>query len=61
MGAFEAPAGRSVFYDLFPKAELDELVVRSKLLIGLPRRDCLAGFLGISSDFVDAVDVLGRS
>ena len=29
------PAGRSVFYDLFPKAEADELVMRSKLLMGL--------------------------
>jgi predicted XRE-type DNA-binding protein len=27
--------GRSVFYDLFPKAEADELVMRSTLLIGL--------------------------
>jgi predicted XRE-type DNA-binding protein len=26
------PAGRSVFYDLFPKAEADELVMRSALL-----------------------------
>ena len=26
------PAGRSVFYDLFPKAEADELVMRSTLL-----------------------------
>ena len=29
------PAGRSVFYDVFPKAEADELVMRSTLLIGL--------------------------
>ena len=29
------PAGRSVFYDLFPKAEADELVMRSTLLRGL--------------------------
>jgi predicted XRE-type DNA-binding protein len=29
------PAGRSVFYDLFPKAEADELVMRAQLLIGL--------------------------
>jgi len=29
------PAGRSVFYDLFPKAEADELVMRSTLLMGL--------------------------
>jgi predicted XRE-type DNA-binding protein len=29
------PAGRSVFYDLFPKAEADELVMRSSLLNGL--------------------------
>jgi len=29
------PAGRSVFYDLFPKAEADELVMRSMLLMGL--------------------------
>jgi len=29
------PAGRSVFYDLFPKAEADELVMRSALLGGL--------------------------
>jgi hypothetical protein len=29
------PAGRSVFYDLFPKAEADELVMRSTLFRGL--------------------------
>ncbi len=29
------PAGRSVFYNLFPKAEADELVMRSTLLRGL--------------------------
>ena len=29
------PAGRSVFHDLFPKAEADELVMRSTLLRGL--------------------------
>ena len=29
------PDGRSVFYDLFPKAEADELVMRSTLLRGL--------------------------
>lgn len=29
------PTGRSVFYDLFPKAEADELVMRSTLLRGL--------------------------
>ena len=29
------PAGRSAFYDLFPKAEADELVMRSTLLRGL--------------------------
>jgi len=29
------PAGRSVFYDLFPKAEADDLVMRSTLLMGL--------------------------
>ena len=29
------PAGRSVFYDLFPKAEADELVMRSTLLRAL--------------------------
>jgi predicted XRE-type DNA-binding protein len=29
------PAGRSVFHDLFPKAEADELVMRSILLRGL--------------------------
>ena len=29
------PAGRSVFYDLFPNAEADELVMRSTLLRGL--------------------------
>jgi hypothetical protein len=29
------PAGRSVFHDLFPKAETDELVMRSTLLRGL--------------------------
>jgi len=28
------PAGRSVFHDLFPKAEADELVMRSTLLRG---------------------------
>lgn len=32
------PAGRSVFYDLFPKAEADELVMRSTLLRGLKHR-----------------------
>jgi hypothetical protein len=26
----------------------------------IPKRDFLAGFLGISSDFADAVDVRGR-
>jgi predicted XRE-type DNA-binding protein len=31
------PAGRTVFYDLFPKAEADELVMRSTLLRGLER------------------------
>jgi hypothetical protein len=29
------PAGRSVFRDLFPKAEAEELEIRSVLLIGL--------------------------
>jgi predicted XRE-type DNA-binding protein len=29
------PAGRCVFYDLFPKAEADELAMRAQLLIGL--------------------------
>jgi hypothetical protein len=29
------PAGRSVFHDLFPKAEADQLVMRSTLLRGL--------------------------
>jgi predicted XRE-type DNA-binding protein len=29
------PAGRSVFYDLFPKAQADELVMRATLLTGL--------------------------
>src|SRR5580693_5025592 len=29
------PAGHSVFHDLFPKAEADELVMRSTLLRGL--------------------------
>jgi hypothetical protein len=28
----ETPAGRSVYYDLFPKAEAEELVMRSTLL-----------------------------
>lgn len=31
------PAGRSVFRDLFPKAEAEELEVRSVLLSGLER------------------------
>jgi predicted XRE-type DNA-binding protein len=31
------PAGRSVFHDLFPKAEADELVMCSTLLMGLER------------------------
>jgi predicted XRE-type DNA-binding protein len=31
------PAGRSVFRDLFPKAEAEELEIRSVLLIGLER------------------------
>jgi hypothetical protein len=31
------PAGRSVFYDLFPKDKADELVMRAALLSGGPR------------------------
>lgn len=31
------PAGRSVFRDLFPKAEAEELEIRSVLLMGLER------------------------
>lgn len=31
------PAGRSVFRDLFPKAEAEELEIRSVLLTGLER------------------------
>ena len=31
------PAGRSVFYDLFPRAKADELVMRATLLRGLER------------------------
>lgn len=31
------PAGRSVFQDLFPKAEAEELEIRSVLLTGLER------------------------
>lgn len=31
------PAGRSVFYDLFPKDKADELVMRATLLSGLER------------------------
>ena len=31
------PAGRSVFRDLFPKAEAEELEIRSVLLLGLDR------------------------
>lgn len=31
------PAGRSVFHDLFPKAEAEELEIRSVLLSGLER------------------------
>jgi predicted XRE-type DNA-binding protein len=31
------PTGRSVFRDLFPKAEAEELEIRSVLLIGLDR------------------------
>jgi hypothetical protein len=29
------PAGRSVFYDLFPRDKADELVMRATLLSGL--------------------------
>jgi predicted XRE-type DNA-binding protein len=32
---YVTPAGRSVFYDLFPEAEADELIMRSMLLRGL--------------------------
>jgi predicted XRE-type DNA-binding protein len=31
------PAGRSVFYDLFPRDKADELVIRATLLSGLER------------------------
>ena len=31
------PAGRSVFYDLFPRDKADELVMRATLLSGLER------------------------
>ena len=31
------PAGRSVFYDLFPRDKADELVLRATLLSGLER------------------------
>jgi predicted XRE-type DNA-binding protein len=31
------PAGRSVFFDLFPKDKADELVMRATLLSGLER------------------------
>jgi hypothetical protein len=31
------PAGRSVFYDLFPKVEAEELEIRSALLLALER------------------------
>ena len=31
------PAGRSVFYDLFPRDKADELVMRATLLTGLER------------------------
>jgi predicted XRE-type DNA-binding protein len=31
------PAGRSVFYDLFPRDKADELVMRATLLSGLDR------------------------
>lgn len=31
------PAGRSVFYDLFPRDKADELVMRATLLNGLER------------------------
>ena len=31
------PAGRSVFFDLFPEAEAEALVIRSSLLVGLER------------------------
>jgi predicted XRE-type DNA-binding protein len=34
---YVTPAGRSVFYDLFPRDKADELVMRSTLLIGLER------------------------
>jgi predicted XRE-type DNA-binding protein len=36
------PAGRSVFRDLFPDAEAEELEIRSALLMGLERwlKDC---------------------
>jgi predicted XRE-type DNA-binding protein len=31
------PAGRSVFYDLFPRDKADELVMRATLLTGIDR------------------------
>ena len=31
------PAGRSVFFDLFPEAEAEALEIRSALLVGLER------------------------
>lgn len=37
------PPGRSVFRDLFPKAEAEELEIRSVLLIGLDRWLATAG------------------
>jgi predicted XRE-type DNA-binding protein len=37
------PAGRSVFHDLFPKAEAEELEIRSVLLSGLGRWLSAAG------------------
>jgi predicted XRE-type DNA-binding protein len=37
------PAGRSVFRDLFPKAEAEELEIRSVLLAGLTRWLSTAG------------------
>jgi predicted XRE-type DNA-binding protein len=48
------PAGRSVFRDLFPKAEAEELEIRSVLLMGLDRWVATSGMTQ-----TDAAKVLG--
>lgn len=48
------PAGRSVFRDLYPKAEAEELEIRSVLLMGLDRWLSTSGMTQ-----TDAAKVLG--